>query len=195
MSTLPVADKRSLRIEALAQRAEVDEHLRSQFSARLARFGLEMAQRLHASAVSAFYPISDEPNTLPLLGALAEHGFCTALPITVARGAPLIFRQWKPGDPTSLGPMKIPEPPAGAPILEPDLMFVPLACFDRRGHRIGYGAGYYDRTIERLRANASVTAVGVAYASAEIAALPDEAHDQRLDYILTERDLIDCRTA
>lgn len=195
MSFPPAADKNSLRREALARRGEVEPHIRAQFSARLARFGLEMAQRLHAAAVSAYYPIRDEPDTLALLGALVEHGFRTLLPITVAHGAPLIFRQWKPGEPTIPGQMKIPEPPASAATLDPDLMFVPLACFDRRGHRIGYGAGHYDRTLERLRANGSVTAVGVAYGASEVPALPDEAHDQRLDYILTERELIDCRTA
>ena len=195
MNPLPAADKRSLRNEALARRGAVGADVRALFSARLAKFGLEMAQRLHASAVSAFYPIKDEPDTLALLRGLSEHGFRTMLPITVARGAPLIFRQWRPGDPTSPGAMNIPEPPASAPTLDPDLMFVPLACFDRRGHRIGYGAGHYDRTLERLRANGGVTAVGVAYACAEVPALPDEAHDQRLDYILTERELLDCRTA
>jgi 5-formyltetrahydrofolate cyclo-ligase len=189
------ADKRSLRREALARRGEVEPHVRAQFSSRLAKFGLEMAQRLHAGAISVFYPIRDEPDTLALLAALDAHGFRTALPITVARGAPLIFRQWRPGDPTAPGAMNIPEPLASAPALDPDLMFVPLACFDRRGHRVGYGAGHYDRTLERLRDNGGVTAVGVAFACAEVGALPDEAHDQRLDYILTERELIDCRTA
>ena len=195
MSFPPAADKNSLRREALARRGEVSADVRAEFSARLAKFGLEMAQRLHASAISAFYPIKHEPDTLALLAALASHGLRTMLPITVARGAPLIFRQWRPGEPTTPGQMKIPEPPSNAPALDPDLMFVPLACFDRRGHRIGYGAGHYDRTLERLRANGGVTAVGVAYACAEIPALPDEAHDQRLDYILTERDFLDCRTA
>jgi len=178
MSPAPAADKRSLRIEALARRGEVEPHVRAQFSARLAKFGLEMAQRLHASAISAFHPIHDEPDTLALLGALAEHGFRTALPITVARGAP-----------SSGSGMLI------APALDPDLMFVPLACFDRRGHRIGYGAGHYDRTLEGLRAKGSVTAIGVAYSASEVAVLPDEPHDQRLDYVLTEHDLFDCRTA
>ena len=195
MTNPPAADKKSLREQALARRGAIGADVRGRFSARLAKFGLEMAQRLHASAVSAFYPIRDEPDTLALLRDLSEHGFRTMLPITVARGAPLIFRQWRPGEPTTPGAMKIPEPPASAQAFDPDLMFVPLACFDRRGHRIGYGAGHYDRTLERLRGAGGVTAVGVAYASAEIAALPDEAHDQRLDYILTERELIDCRTA
>jgi len=82
---------------------------------------------------------------------------------------------------------------ASAQALDPDLLFVPLACFDRRGHRIGYGAGHYDRSLAALRASGPVTAVGVAYSAAQAPEIPDEPHDQRLDFILTERELIDCR--
>ena len=89
--------------------------------------------------------------------------------------------------------MKIREPAASAQSVEPDLLFVPLACFDRRGHRIGFGAGHYDRTLAALRARRPVTAVGVAYSAAQAAEIPDEPHDQRLDFVLTERELIDCR--
>ena len=91
--------------------------------------------------------------------------------------------------------MNIPEPPASAETVEPDLLFVPLAVFDRRGHRIGFGAGHYDRTLEGLRAKKPVCAVGVAYATSEVETAPDEPHDERLDFILTEQDLIDTRNA
>jgi 5-formyltetrahydrofolate cyclo-ligase len=86
--------------------------------------------------------------------------------------------------------MGIREPEAAAPAVDPELLFVPLAAFDRRGHRIGYGAGHYDRALARLRASGPIRAVGVAYAISEIAAAPAEAHDQRLDFILTEREWI-----
>jgi len=195
MSITPAAGKAELRKQALARRAALDAHSRRGFSARLVEFGLALARRLHASAVSAFYPIRDEPDTLALLGALAAQGFRTLLPITGGRDEPLTFRRWRPGDPTTPGAMKIPEPLASAPSLDPDLLFVPIACFDRRGHRVGYGAGHYDRTLARLRALGPVTAVGVAFACAETPELPEEPHDQRLDFILTERELIDCRGA
>jgi 5-formyltetrahydrofolate cyclo-ligase len=132
---------------------------------------------------------------LPLLAKLAEAGFATLLPITVARGAPLLFRCWRPGEPTRAGAMKIPEPREDAPALDPDLLFVPLACFDRRGHRIGYGGGHYDRTLTALRAKGRAVAIGVAYSVAECDSLPDEAHDQRLDFVLTESELITCGDA
>ena len=86
--------------------------------------------------------------------------------------------------------MAIPEPLETAAAVEPDLLFVPLACFDRRGHRIGYGAGYYDRSLARLRATKTIQAAGVAFGVCEVAAAPYEAHDQSLDAIVTERETI-----
>ncbi len=86
--------------------------------------------------------------------------------------------------------MSIREPLEEAPVLDPDLLFVPLACFDRRGHRIGYGAGFYDRTLARLRAMKPVRAAAVAYGVCEIAAVPYESHDQTLDAVVTEQETI-----
>ncbi len=86
--------------------------------------------------------------------------------------------------------MGIPEPLDVAPAVDPDLLFTPLACFDRRGRRIGYGAGYYDRSLARLRAMKTIHAVGVAYGVCEVAAVPYEAHDQSLDAIVTEQETI-----
>jgi 5-formyltetrahydrofolate cyclo-ligase len=89
--------------------------------------------------------------------------------------------------------MSIEEPLKGAPEVAPDLLFVPLAAFDRTGNRIGYGAGFYDRTLRQLRAMKPICAVGVGYAAQEAPAIPAEPHDESLDYVLTERELIDCR--
>ncbi|MGH8514459.1 MAG: 5-formyltetrahydrofolate cyclo-ligase [Gammaproteobacteria bacterium] len=91
------------------------------------------------------------------------------------------------------GKMAIEEPLPAAPEAEPDLLFVPLAAFDRAGHRIGYGAGFYDRSLAGLRAKKPICAVGVAYASQEFSEIPHEEYDERLDYVLTERELISCR--
>ncbi len=89
--------------------------------------------------------------------------------------------------------MAIEEPLPAAPEAAPDLLFVPLAAFDRTGHRIGYGAGFYDRTLAELRAKKPICAVGVAYSSQEFPKIPHEEHDESLDYVLTERELIGCR--
>jgi 5-formyltetrahydrofolate cyclo-ligase len=189
--TLTNADpKRTLRREALVRRSEVAAGLRAAFGRRLAEEGLRLARLWRPRIVSAFHPLRDEPDTLELLKALAAEDFLTALPVVVGRGSALVFRLWRPGDPTRMAAMSIAEPLERAPAVDPDLLFVPLACFDRRGHRIGYGAGYYDRSLARLRAMKDVHAVGVAYAVSEVAAVPNEAHDQRLDAILTDEQTI-----
>jgi 5-formyltetrahydrofolate cyclo-ligase len=187
--------KADLRKRALARRQALEPSVREAFPARLADEGLRLALRLGSRVVSAFYPIAGEPDTLGLLRELAQHGFSTALPVTVSRRQPLRFRAWRPGEPTVAGPMKIPEPLASAREVDPDLLFVPLAAFDRRGHRIGYGAGHYDRALAALRARGPVSAAGVAFAVCEVDAVPDEPHDQLLDFILTESELIDARDA
>jgi len=189
--TPPDADpKAALRREALARRRALLPEARAAFSRRLAAEGLRLARLWRPRAVSAFHAFRDEPDTLPLLTALAAEGFATALPVVIGKGAPLVFRLWRPGDPTRPGAMSIAEPLEAAPAVEPDLLFVPLACFDRRGHRIGYGAGYYDRTLAGLRAIKSVHAVGVAYGVCEVAAVPYEAHDQSLDAVVTEQETV-----
>jgi 5-formyltetrahydrofolate cyclo-ligase len=193
LTTASATAKADLRQAALVRRKQVDPAARAAFAAKLAHEGLALAQSFSAQKVSAFYPIGDEPDTLPLLAALAKHGFATMLPITVSRSAPLDFRIWRPGDPLEPGAMKIPEPVSTAAPGAPDLLFTPLACFDRRGWRIGYGAGHYDRTLKALRAESRALAVGVAYKSAECPALPREPHDEPLDFVLTEDELIDCR--
>jgi 5-formyltetrahydrofolate cyclo-ligase len=179
-----------LRREALARRAAMAPTARAAFSRRLTHEGVRLARLWRPRIVSAFHPLRDEPDTLELLKALAAEGFATALPLVAGRGLPLAFRLWRPGEPTRSGPMAIAEPLEAAPAVDPDLLFVPLACFDRRGHRIGYGAGYYDRTLARLRALKPVHAVGVAYGVCEVAAVPYEAHDQSLDAIVTEQETI-----
>ena len=139
--------------------------------------------------VSAFYPYKSEIDTRPLLGKLAGEGWTTCLPIVIALGEPLIFRRWLPGEPTVPGVWDIPRPTDDAPLLEPDVLLVPLMAFDRQGFRLGYGGGFYDRTLEQLRAKKSIIAIGVAYAAQEIDAVPHGPHDQPLDYVMTEAGL------
>jgi 5-formyltetrahydrofolate cyclo-ligase len=182
--------KTALRRQALERRRGVDPATRAAFGARLAEVGLDCARRWRPRAISAFVPIRDEPDTAGLLAALQRDGFATALPATRGPTEPLVFRLWRAGEPLTDGAMGIREPEPAAPAVDPDLLFVPLAAFDRRGHRIGYGAGHFDRALTRLRARGPIRAVGVAYSVCEIAAAPAEAHDERLDFILTEREWI-----
>lgn len=183
--------KAALRAEALARRGGVGAPERAAFAARLAAFGPDLAGRLGARIASAFSSFGDEVDTAPLAAALRAAGLPVALPVVVARGRPLVFRLWAPGDPVRRGPFGIVEPADSLPAVAPDLLFAPLAAFDRTGHRIGYGGGYYDRTLAGLRAAGRVTAVGVAFAVQEVARIPAAPHDEKLDMIVTERELIE----
>ncbi len=191
--TVQVPLKAELRAQALARRDAESAECAAAFADRIATVGLDLTQRLRPRFVSAYYAIRNEPSTLPLLDTLSREGFETALPVTGARHTPLVFRQWRPGEPMSEGKMSIHEPLPEAPEVLPELLFVPLAAFDRAGNRIGYGAGFYDRTLAKLRALKPICAVGIAYACQALPAVPHEAHDERLDYVLTEKELIDCR--
>ncbi len=143
--------------------------------------------------VSGYSPLKSEISPLPLLRRCAEAGAALALPVVVGRGHPLIMRTWAFGAPLKAGVWGIREPPPAAPEVFPDILIVPLLAFDRRGNRIGYGAGYYDMTLARLRAMKPVLAVGIAFAAQEVAAVPTAAWDARLDLVLSERETIDCR--
>ncbi len=138
-------------------------------------------------------PLKSEINPLSLLQRLAEAGARLALPAIAGRGKPLMMRAWEFGAPLDRGQWGIREPKADAPEVEPDILLVPLLAFDREGFRLGYGAGYYDMTIRRLRALKPVVAVGIAFAAQEVPKIPTTPRDERLDLVLTEREVIDLR--
>jgi 5-formyltetrahydrofolate cyclo-ligase len=143
--------------------------------------------------VSGFMPLKTEINPLGLLRKLSECGAQLALPVVVGKGQPLIMRAWSFGAPLASGVWGIREPNADAPAVTPDVLIVPLLAFDRAGHRVGYGAGYYDMTITALRAKKPVVAIGIGFAAQEIDAVPATPRDARLDLVLTEREVIDLR--
>ena len=142
--------------------------------------------------VSAYSPMQSELNPVPLMRKLADAGATLALPVVVGRNKPLIMREWAFGQPLATGTWGIREPLPNAPEAWPDILLIPLAAFDRKGNRIGYGAGYYDLTINRLRLLKQVVAVGLAYHAQQVAVVPHTPRDARLDLVLTERELIDC---
>jgi len=187
-----IADKADLRREALARRDALPASERAAAAEAIAARGLPLAVN-PGSIVSGFMPMKTEINPVPLLRRLADAGAKLALPVVVGRGKPLLFRAWAFGDALDTGIWGIREPKPEAPEVEPDILIVPLAAFDRGGHRIGYGAGYYDMTITRLRGLKPITAIGLAFAAQEIPAVPATPRDARLDLVLTEREVIDCR--
>jgi len=185
--------KTALRRAALARRDALPPAERMAAGLAIAERGLPV-EVTPGTVVSGFSPLKSEISPLPLLRRLADAGASLALPVVIGRGQPLVMRAWSFGAPLVSGVWGIREPPADAPELFPDILIVPLLAFDRRGHRIGYGAGYYDMTVARLRAMKPVTAIGIAFATQEIAAVPATPRDARLDLVLTERETIDFRT-
>jgi len=193
MATTPIdALKAELRKSALARRDAMAPDERQAAAETIASRGFPLPVT-PGTIVSGFSPLKSEINPLPLLRKLAEAGARLALPVVAGRGQPLIMRSYAFGQPLNSGVWGIREPKDDAPEVEPDIVIVPLAAFDRRGNRIGYGAGYYDMTINRLRGRKTVTAVGIAYAAQEVPEVPVTERDARLDLVLTERDVTDCR--
>ena len=184
--------KAALRAAALARRDAIpaDERQAAANTIAARRFPLPVTAGV---VVSGFMPLKSEINPLPLMRRLADTGANLALPVVAGRGKPLIMRAYAFGQELDSGVWGIREPKASAPEVFPDILIVPLAAFDRKGHRIGYGAAYYDMTINRLRGGKPIIAVGIAYAAQEVSEVPVAAHDAPLDLVLTEHDVIDCR--
>jgi 5-formyltetrahydrofolate cyclo-ligase len=188
------AIKAELRRAALARRDALPAAERQQAAEAIAARAFPVAVETGA-IVAGFMPMKSEINPLPLMRKLAAAGARLALPVVAGRGKPLIMRAWGFGEPLASGVWGIREPPPAAPEVAPGIVIVPLLAFDRAGHRIGYGAGYYDLTIAALRARRAVVAVGLAFAAQEIAAVPASPRDAPLDLVLTEREVIDLRRA
>jgi 5-formyltetrahydrofolate cyclo-ligase len=149
-------------------------------------------ERLPAfDVVALYYAHGTELDPTPLAERLRALGAVTALPVARARDGLLQFRAWRPGESLEPDAAGVPSPPDAAPAVTPRLVVAPLLAFDRRGGRLGQGGGHYDRTLQNLRAAAEVFVLGLAYAGQEVDAIPMEAHDQRLDAILTEAGYIE----
>jgi 5-formyltetrahydrofolate cyclo-ligase len=185
--------KADLRTAALARRDALSDEQRAAAAQAIAKRGLPIDIKPGA-VVSGYSPIRGEIDPVPLMRMLAALGVQLALPAVTARGKSLIFRAWSPNDRLMLGSLGIPEPSPAAAELVPDVMLVPLAAFDRAGHRIGYGAGHYDVTLAHLRKVKAIIAAGVAFAVQEIKAVPVQPHDAALDYVLTEKYAFDFRS-
>ena len=140
--------------------------------------------------ISAYWPLEEEFDPRPLFMALHRRGHPVGLPVILGKGQPLLFRRWEPATELVRGSFRVMTPPPTAPEIIPRLLLVPLLAFDRAGYRLGYGGGFYDRTIARLRNGGESLAIGVTFADLEIPAVPRDETDQPLDWIVTEREAI-----
>jgi 5-formyltetrahydrofolate cyclo-ligase len=184
--------KRKARSAASKRRAEAHERLKDSAGLMLAERGLPPGLGTAPGAVSGFMPYKSEITTIPLLNRLRREGWRTCLPVVIAAGEPLVFRAWSPGQPLTPGVWDIPVPPETAAGLLPDVLLVPMLAFDREGFRLGYGGGFYDRTLEKLRAVKKIVAIGVAYHAQMMDEVPRGPHDAPLDYVMTEQETFAC---
>lgn len=142
------------------------------------------------SVISGFLPIGSEIDLRPMLADLSDDKHTIVLPCVVGKNVPLLFREWKIGDPLveeSFGTMA---PADDAPEHIPNILFVPMLSFDKAGYRLGYGGGFYDRTLEKIRAQKKVIAIGVAYGEQLVDEVPRGEYDQPLDLIVTDEGII-----
>lgn len=135
--------------------------------------------------IGGYWPIGTELDIRPLLAALHARGHVCALPVVHSR-QPLEFHRWQPQDRLVRGVFDILTPDHHTPIVDPDVLLLPLLAFDERGMRLGYGGGYYDRTIPAIRSRKALMTVGIAYAAQEVMRVPNDRYDQRLEWIVTE---------
>ncbi len=186
-------NKTKLREATLAQRDALPPEVRAAAAETIAERGIPFDVK--GKIVSGFMPIKTEINPLPLMNRLADAGASLALPRIAGRGKPLSMRAWAVGDLFEKGQWGIREPQSSAPEVVPDIVLAPLAAFDRKGNRLGYGAGYYDMTIKAARAKKPVIVIGLAYSIQQFNEVPVTERDERLDLVLTEREIIDLRGA
>ena len=185
--------KDDLRTAALARRGTLSVEVRAAAAQAIVAHAFPV--QIHRGAiVSGYWPIRNEIDPMPLMRHIAAQGARLALPVITGGDQPLIFRTWTADAQLLRGQLGIMEPSPQSAIVEPDIVLVPLAAFDRAGHRIGYGAGHYDRTLPQLRASKPIVAIGLAFAVQEIETIPTLPHDVRLDYVLTEDRTIDFRS-
>ena len=185
----PAFDKTALRLRmrGLRRRLAADEA----DAARRAAEALPIERLPPFKAFAIYHPQGSELDPVPLARRLAARGAATLLPVAETRDRALVFRVWSPDLPLEPDAVGVPSPPRMAGAAAPQLVVTPLLAFDRQGGRLGQGGGHYDRTLQALRRAGRVFILGLAYAGQEVAEIPMEPHDERLDAILTEAGYIE----
>jgi len=187
--------KKAMRIAAKARRAEAYRQCGAAAGARVAGHGIGFAGVRPPAIVTGFLAIGEEIDSTPLMSRLIGEGYTLALPVMEGKGKPLVFRSWRPGDPLAETMWGIQEPLASAGPVEPDVVLGPLLAFDLHGYRLGYGGGFYDRTLARLRSLKRVVSIGLAYDEQRVDAVPHLDYDERLDWVLTPSGPLKCSAA
>ncbi len=186
------AEKARLRRLASRRRGRIPPAARRDKALAIARQAGLVRQLARGGVVSCFSTFGNELDTGPLVAALDRLGCRLALPVVGRKGHPLLFRPWKPGDEMKPGPFGILQPLPEKGNVVPDLFLTPLLLFDRDGYRLGYGGGFYDRTLAAARAKKKILAIGLGFEDQAFPRVPRESFDERLDGVMTEEGLIRC---
>jgi 5-formyltetrahydrofolate cyclo-ligase len=193
LASLSVTDlKKEMRRAAKTARGAAFARLGTGASERIAEHGIAFAGKPAPAIVSGFLSIGEEIDPTPLMQRLLGEGYRLCLPVMEGKGLPLVFRAWSPGEPLAETTWGIREPLPEAPVLDPDIVLGPLLAFDERGYRLGYGGGFYDRTLARLRALKPIVSIGIAFDEQKVDAVPHVDYDERLDWILTPTGPLKC---
>ncbi len=177
--------KKALRAAARTIRAEAFGKHGAQAAHAIAAHGLGFLALPPRTMVSGFSAIGEEIDPAPLLTQVIADGGAACLPVMQGKGLPLLFRRWRPGDEMAEKTWGIREPLPSAPEAHPDVILTALLAFDARGYRLGYGGGFYDRTLRAARRERPVIALGLAYDEQEVDAVPHLDYDEPLDWVLT----------
>lgn len=178
--------RKAERERLIAARLAVTADERAGWAAAIARH-IEAGQQFEDRVVSFYWPFRGEPDLRPLMQSVLDAGGTCALPVVVEKGQPLVFRPWKPGEPLERGVWNIPVPAAGAPVM-PDLVIAPVVGFDGQGFRLGYGGGFFDRTLAAMGNRPFV--VGVGYDLARIPTIFPQPHDIPMNAIVTQTETV-----
>lgn len=182
--------KKQARKKASLRRKEAAQQDDGAAIGKITDLFLGAAQPAADAVVSGFLPIGSELDLRPMLARLSDEGHLIVLPCVVGNDQPLVFRQWVVGDPLVKESFGTVAPADSAPEHAPDILLVPMLAFDRKGYRLGYGGGFYDRSLQKLREQKPVMAVGIAYAAQEVDTVPHDSLDQPLNLVVTECEVI-----
>ncbi len=190
VSSMSIAqEKDRLRKQMLARRAQLPPVQKLEASAAMAHHFADHPYLTYAVSFAGYYAIGSELDVLPIFNRMVKFGKQMALPVVVETSAPLQFHLWQPGQPLKQGAHGVKEPQEETDSVVPEVVLVPLLAIDKAGYRLGYGGGYYDRTLQMLRESQEKPPlfIGIAHSSQELDDLPHDTHDQPLDGILTEQ--------
>jgi len=181
--------KQIIREDVRYRRCVVKDERGPEFAESIMCRFLKTIPLMPQSVISAYWPIHSEVNIKPLIEKLISQGHLLSLPAIADDNQHITFRRYRLNDPITMGPFRIPQPFDTSEEVNPSLIIVPMLGFSRNGHRLGYGKGFYDQLLARIRAERPVTVVGIAFSEQETE-FPFEPHDQLMDWIITENEAI-----